>query len=72
MENSQELLKKALQLRAAEKFFLIEGLLRSLDEPHPELDEVWMTEAGKRLKAYREGRLTGIAMETIFSEEHFS
>jgi len=46
--------------------------LRSLDEPHPELEEVWMTEAGKRLKAYREGRLTGIPMETIFSEEHFS
>jgi hypothetical protein len=72
MENSQELLKKALQLRAAEKFFLIEGLLRSLDEPHPELEEVWMNEAGKRLKAYREGRLIGIPMETIFGEEHLS
>jgi hypothetical protein len=35
---------------------LIDGLIRSLDEPDKEIDEVWSAEAEKRLKAYREGK----------------
>ena len=52
-----------------EKFFVIEGLLQSLDEPNQKLDEIWALEAEKRLNAYKKGILKGIPMEDIFDDE---
>lgn len=66
---SEELLKQALQLKPEERFTVVEGLLKSLDEPDKRLDDIWAEEAEKRLKAYREGRLEGIPMEEIFKDE---
>ncbi len=64
--SSKELLKEALRLKPQEKFSIIEGLLKSLDEPDKEIDEIWAIEAEKRLNAYRSVGLKGIAMEEIF------
>lgn len=66
---SQEILEQALQLRPAERFILVEGLLRSLEEPNKQLDTIWADEAEKRLKAYRAGRMQTIPMEDIFRDE---
>lgn len=66
--DSKEVLEQALHLKLEERFLLVEGLLKSLDEPDKELDEIWAEEAEKRLKAYRTGRLEGIAMEDVFKE----
>ncbi len=66
---SKEILKQALKLKPEERFTVVEGLLKSLDEPDKQLDEIWAEEAEKRLKAYREGRLEGIPMEEIFKDE---
>jgi putative addiction module component (TIGR02574 family) len=48
---------------------IVEGLLKSLDEPDRELDEIWAEEAEKRLMAYREGKLEGIPIEAIFKDQ---
>ena len=69
MENSQEILAKALQLKPIEKCFIIDGLLQSLDEPNKELDQIWAVEAENRLNAYRQGKLKGIPMEALFDDE---
>lgn len=66
--STTELLEKALQLRADQKFALVEGLLKSLDEPDATLDSIWAREAEQRLKIYREGRLEGVPMEEVFKE----
>lgn len=66
--DSKEVLEQALHLKPEERFLLVEGLLKSLDEPDKELDEIWAEEAEKRLKAYRTGKLGGIAMEDVFRE----
>jgi putative addiction module component (TIGR02574 family) len=66
---SKDILKQALKLKPEERFTVVEGLLKSLDEPDKKLDEIWAEEAEKRLKAYREGRLEGIPMEEIFKDE---
>ncbi len=66
---SREILEKALQLKPFERLIILEGLLRSLDEPDKEIDEIWAIEAEKRLNAYREGRLKGIPIEEIFGDE---
>ncbi len=67
--STKELLDKAIKLKPEERFTLVEGLIKSLDEPDKKLDEIWAEESEKRLKAYREGRLEGIPMEEIFKKE---
>ncbi len=67
--DSKDVLEQALRLKPEERFLVVEGLLKSLDEPDLTLDAIWSEEAGKRLKAYREGKVTGIPMEDIFKEE---
>ena len=66
--STKELLDEAMKLKPEERFTLVEGLIKSLDEPDKKLDEIWAEEAEKRLKAYREGKLEGILMEEIFKE----
>ncbi|MBN2496248.1 MAG: addiction module protein [Deltaproteobacteria bacterium] len=67
--SAKELLDEAMKLKPEERFTLVEGLIKSLDEPDKKLDEIWAEEAEKRLNAYREGKLEGIPMEEIFEEE---
>jgi putative addiction module component (TIGR02574 family) len=65
--STKDLLDEAMKLKPDERFALVEGLIKSLDEPDKNLDEIWAEEAEKRLKAYREGKLEGVPMEEIFS-----
>jgi len=66
--NTKDLLAEAMKLKPEERFTLVEGLIKSLDEPDKKLDEIWAKEAEARLKAYREGNLEGVSMEEIFKE----
>jgi len=45
METCESLLKKALVLRPQDRFLLIDGLVRSLDEPNKEITAIWADEA---------------------------
>ena len=65
---AEEILRQALKLKPEERFILVEGLLKSIDEPDESLDALWVEESEKRLKAYREGRLETFSMEDIFKE----
>ena len=67
--STKELLDEAMKLKPEERFTLVEGLIKSLDEPDKKLDEIWAEESEKRLKAYREGKLEGIPMKEIFKED---
>ena len=64
----KDILKEDLNLEPAEKFIVVEGLLKSLDEPDSELDKIWADEAERRLESYRNGKLKGIPMEEIFNQ----
>ncbi len=66
---SKEILEQAITFKPQERFKIVEGLLKSLDEPDRNIDEIWAEEAEKRLQAYRDGRLEGIPMEEIFEQK---
>lgn len=66
---AKELLNEAMKLKPDERFSLVDGLIKSLDEPDKHIDKIWAEESEKRLKAYREGTLKGIPMEEIIKEE---
>ena len=65
--SGKKILEQAMVLKPEDRFMVIEGLLKSLDEPDRKIDEIWAEEAEKRLKAYRAGRLEGVPMEAIFT-----
>ena len=67
--SGKEILEQAIGLKPEERCMVIEGLLKSLDEPDRKIDELWALEAEKRLRAYREGRLEGVHMEAIFGSK---
>lgn len=61
-----EVLEQALELKANDRSKLIDELLKSLDKPDEEIDEVWANEADSRLEAYRKGEIKAVPMEDIF------
>jgi len=67
--SSKKILEQAMALKPEERFLIVEGLLKSLDEPDQKIDAIWAEEAEKRLKAYRDGRLEGIPMEEAFKDK---
>ena len=69
METSESLFKKALVLRPQDRFLLIDGLVRSFDEPNKEIAAIWADEAEKRLRAHREGKTQGVPFNDVFGEE---
>jgi putative addiction module component (TIGR02574 family) len=66
--SNKEIIESALKLSPPEKLFIVESILRSLDEPNKEIENIWIEEAEKRLKVYRDGKLEGIPMEDIFKK----
>ncbi len=65
---SKEILGKALELTFDEKISVVDGILRSLDQPDITLDNIWKEEAEKRLIAYRSGKLKAISIEEVFQD----
>ena len=62
MNTPKSILDQALNMRPADKYIIIEGLLNSLDEPDKTIEEIWTIEAEKRLKAYKEGNLKTLTL----------
>lgn len=63
---TKDMLENALQLDPAQRFKLVEDILRSLDEPDPVVDAAWADEAERRLAAYRAGNVKPVAGEEVF------
>lgn len=61
--SNKDILEMAMKLKPEERFLIIEGLIKSLDEPDKTIDQIWAEEAEKRLKAFREGKLETIPAE---------
>ncbi|MDO8446414.1 MAG: addiction module protein [Deltaproteobacteria bacterium] len=69
MYSTKKLISEALHLKPAERFIVIEALIKSLDMPNPEIEAAWAEEAEKRLAAYKEGRLATISFEDMFGKK---
>jgi putative addiction module component (TIGR02574 family) len=62
-----EVISAALQLSLQERAQLAGRLLLSLDEPsESEVEQLWLEEAERRLKEFREGKVRGIPADDVF------
>jgi putative addiction module component (TIGR02574 family) len=66
MTPTKTIINKALNLKPAERFMIIEALVKSLDKTDPAIGKAWAVEADKRLKAYKAGKLKTVAFEEMF------
>jgi putative addiction module component (TIGR02574 family) len=62
-----ELLEQVLDLKASERFYIVDELIKSLDKPDREIEKAWIDESQRRLELFNKGEL-----ETISEEEFFS
>ena len=65
----QEIIELALQLKAADRFEVVETIMRSLDKPDAEIDQIWAEEALHRAQACDEGRMRTISFEEVFGRQ---
>ena len=65
----QEIIELALQLKAADRFEVVEKIMQSLDKPDAEIDRVWAEEALHRARACDEGRMKTIPFDEVFSNK---
>jgi len=60
-----QLAKKALELRPAERIRLVEAILYSLDKPDPDIEKKWIAESEARYEAFKKDELEAIDWEEI-------
>ncbi len=65
MSPAKTILSKALHLKPAERFIIIEALIKSLDNPDPAVEKACAVEAGKSLRAYKAGKLKTVSLENM-------
>jgi hypothetical protein len=58
-----DLIKEALELSPAERYRIIEALERSLDQPDPSIETLWVERALERAERYREGTLETVTID---------
>ncbi|MBI5666293.1 MAG: addiction module protein [Nitrospirae bacterium] len=65
----KEIEENALQLSPHDRAELAKHLIQSLDEiEDSEAEKLWIEEAERRYREYREGKVKGIPAEVVFNE----
>lgn len=64
---AKNLASQALGLPASERIMLAEELLKSLDQPDCELDELWAKEAESRLDGFENGEISSVPLNDVFA-----
>ena len=62
------LVDRVMQLKPAERMRLLNVIYGSLERPDTAVDKIWYDEAERRLSAYKEGKVQGIAAEQVLGE----
>ena len=55
---TESIVESALQSRPEQRLALVDQILKSLDQPDPEIDRICIEEADNRRAAYRAGKVT--------------
>ena len=66
MGKTEKIINDALILQPAERYLIVETLLKSLDTPNPAIEKEWLQEVENRLEAYKQGKLKTIDLKEVF------
>lgn len=68
MIKTDELISEAISLPADIRALIVNKLLESLNPTSKEIDEIWASEAEKRVEDIRTGKVKTISGEEVFKE----
>jgi putative addiction module component (TIGR02574 family) len=66
--NTKQLIDEAVSLPVEERAFVVDSLLRSLNQPESEIDKKWAAEANRRLAELRTGKVQAIPADEVFAK----
>lgn len=66
--NIKELIDEAVSLPVEKRALLVDSLLRSLNQPEPEIDKKWMAVAKRRLTEMRSGSVEPVSGQEVFEK----
>ena len=66
--NTRELIEQIESLPVENRAQIIDSLLRTMNQPDPEVDAAWAIEAQRRLNDLRSGRVQRIAADDVFAK----
>lgn len=61
-----EIIDMALQLKAADRYEVVEKIMQSLDKSDPAIDKVWAEEALHRAQACDAGQMKTLSFDEVF------
>jgi putative addiction module component (TIGR02574 family) len=67
MPSTAEIIHEAETLPVEERALVVDSLLRSLNQPDPEIDRKWAAVAKRRLEELRSGRVKPIPGDQVFA-----
>ena len=67
MPSTAEIVREAESLPVEERTTVVDSLLRSLNQPDPEIDRKWAAVARRRLQELRSGRVKPVPGEEVFT-----
>lgn len=68
MPSTAEIIREAESLPVEERTVVVDSLLRSLNQPDPEMDRKWAAVAKRRLQELRSGRVKPVPGEEVFAK----
>jgi putative addiction module component (TIGR02574 family) len=66
--NTKQLIDEAVSLPVEERAFVVDSLLRTLNQPDSEIDKKWAVEAKRRLAELRSGKVQAIPGDEVFAK----
>ncbi|RXK80691.1 addiction module protein [Chlorobaculum sp. 24CR] len=66
--NTKQLIDEAVSLPVEERAFVVDSLLRSLNQPESEIDKKWAVEANRRLAELRSGKVQAILGDKVLAK----
>jgi len=68
MVSTRSILEQLESMPVEERVRVVDVLLRTLNQPDPQIDAAWTTEAQRRLDELRSGAIRGIPADEVFAQ----
>jgi len=65
MNETNDVINKALKMAPSERAKIIDHLIKSLDKPDPEIDKLWKKEAESRIEAFEKGQIEAVPLQDV-------
>ncbi len=66
--NTREIIEEVVSLPVEERALIADSILRSLNQPEPEIDKEWIALANTRLADLRSGKVTPVKGLAVFEK----